>query len=179
MFLATIESLVVGIMPMPSLVTLRAALDSSDEPKDVLPIYIGPIEASAIAAALDGKHDERPLTHSLANNLVQALGGSVSRVVIDRVEGATFFATVYVRCSNGMFTRVDARPSDAIALAIRANAPLFVEEEVMQAASCPRVFNPEEEKRMELEEFDKFIEGVSPEDFATPGKPTASDSHTN
>ena len=94
-------------------------------------------------------------------------------MVINDVEGTTFFATVYVRCPNGMFTRVDARPSDAIALAIRANAPLFVEEKVFETASCPSSFQPGYESKIELEEFDKFIEQVNPEDFVTNDGPAA------
>ena len=168
MFLVSIESLVIG-MPMPSFITLRANNANSDEVShSVLPIRIGTIEATAIAAALDERtlHD-RPLTHTLANNMVNALGGQIGRVVIDRAEGSTFFATIYIRCNNGMFTRVDARPSDAIALAIRADVPLFVEEDVFNAASCPRSFTPGQDKNLEIEEFHKFIDGVEPEDFAT------------
>ena len=162
----SIESLVVGFMPMPSVITLRPNNSSSDDASgNVLPIWIGGVEASAIAAALEPPENGRPLTHSLANSLVHSLGGSVQRVVIDRVEGSTFSATIYVRCNNGMFTRVDARPSDAIALAIHADAPLFVEEDVFTAASCPRSFGPGNEEKIELEEFHKFIDNVNPEDF--------------
>lgn len=174
MFPVSIESLVIGFMPMPSIITLRPNDSSPDDTSgNVLPIWIGSMEASAIAAALDGHGNGRPLTHELANSLVHALGGDVGRVVIDRVEGATFSATVYMRCANGMFTRVDARPSDAIALAIHANAPLFVEDDVFAAASCPRVFHSGNEEKLELEEFHKFIENVNPEDFVPHGNPDA------
>lgn len=163
-----IESLVIGMMPMPSVITLRPSEAHDDIPGDVvLPIWVGPMESTAIAAALDENDPERPVTHKLAKNLITALGGTISRVVIDRVDGSTFFATIYLRCANGLFTRVDARPSDAIALALRSNVPLFVEEEVMQVASCPRSFTPGSEEKIELEEFDKFIEHVNPEDFVT------------
>ena len=168
MFLVSIESLVIG-MPMPSMITLRPSSDTEDNTAgQILPIWIGTMEATAIAAALDerGGHG-RPLTHTLTNNIVQALGGQVGRVVIDRAEGSTFFATIYIRCANGMFTRVDARPSDAIALAIRADVPLFVEEDVFEAAACPRAFNPGQEQNVEIEEFHKFIQGVEPDDFVT------------
>lgn len=168
MFLVSIESLVIG-MPMPSMITLRPSnTDSDDQASQVLPIWIGTMEATAIAAALDERNGhDRPLTHTLANNLVHALGGKIGRVVIDRAEGSTFFATIYIRCSNGMFTRVDARPSDAIALAIRADVPLFVEEDVFAAAACPRAFKPGSEQSVEIEEFHKFIDGVEPDDFVT------------
>lgn len=166
MFMASIESLVIG-MPMPSVITLRPSNAHGDDMENmVLPIWIGTMEATAIAAALDERDThKRPLTHELANNMVHALGGQIGRVVIDKAEGSTFFATIYVRCSNGMFTRVDARPSDAIALAIRADVPLFVEEEVFRAAACPRSFGPGSDESIEIEEFHKFIEDVEPADF--------------
>ena len=170
-----IESLVVGFPPMPSIVCLRPDQDfaeaaaAADIPEDcVLPILMGVSESSAIAAALDGRRPARPLAHEMANSLVRAVGGSVSRVIIDRVEKGTFFATVYLRTGSGMFTRVDARPSDAIALAIHADAPLFVEEAVMRAAGAPRSFaTPDGGAHIEMEEFHKFVEGLDPEDFVT------------
>lgn len=168
MILVSIESLVVGFMPMPSIITLRPTEKRDGIPDDqVLPIWIGSTESAAIAAALDEHQPERPVTHKLMVDVIGAMGGAVSRVVIDRVKGTTFFATVYLRCTNGMFTRIDARPSDAIALAIRSNVPLFVEEDVFRAASCPRSFRPGQDERIEIEEFDKFIESVEPDDFAT------------
>lgn len=167
MVLVNVESLMIGMLPMPSVITLRVAEHREDIAEDlVLPIWIGTMEATAIAAALEGKPTERPITHALAVDMVKALGGNISRVVIDRVEGTTFYATIYLRCSNGMFTRVDARPSDAIALAARSNVPLFVEEAVMKSAACPRVLTGQDEQ-VELEEFDKFIEHITPEDFVT------------
>ena len=164
----SIETLAIGWLPQPSVITLRPANAEGAELADdrVLPICVGPTEATAIAAALDSVHNERPLTHATANNLLQAAGGSIIRAVIDRVEGTTFYATIYVRCGNGLFTRVDSRPSDAIALAICADKPLFVEEAVMEAASNPRALGgPGAEKQVELEEFHKFIEGLNPDDF--------------
>ena len=170
MILVNIESLVIGYMPMPSVMTLRQAEPHDDiDPDLVLPIFIGPMESSAIAAALEDSPDERPLTHTLTNDIVKAMGGEVSRVVIDRVEGTTYFCTVYLRLASGMFTRVDARPSDGIALAIRANAPIFVEEDVFKSSGTPRSFTSPSDRRIEIEEFDKFIEQVDPEDFVTHG----------
>lgn len=166
----SIESLVVGFMPSPSIVALRPNEGKGDDDIErVLPIWIGPMEATCIAAALDDAKAERPLTHELAANMVHVLGGAVSRVCIDRVEGTTFYATIYLRSASGMFTRVDARPSDAIAMAIQADAPLFVDEKVLEMASFPRAFKPGAEKKIEMEEFHKFVEGLKPEDFVTQG----------
>ena len=95
MVLVNVESLVIGLLPMPSVITLRVAEHREDIADDlVLPIWIGTMEATAIAAALEGNATERPITHALAIDLVSSLGGNVSRVVIDRVEGTTFYATI-------------------------------------------------------------------------------------
>ena len=131
----------------------------------------GAIE-KALEALKGGAHivtDTNMALAGISKPGLKALGGQVSRVVIDRVEGSTFFATLYVRCANGMFTRVDARPSDAIALAIRSNAPLYVEDDVFEVASCPRAFGAGDDEKIELEEFDKFIEDIEPDDFVTHG----------
>lgn len=172
-----IESLVMGTPPLRSIVTLRVSRkglhDFSNEQVNedtVLPICMGISETSAIAAALEEKRAKRPLTHQTAIKLVSALGGSISRVIIDKVENDVFYATIYLRCPNGMFTRVDARPSDAIALAIIADAPLFVEDKVLELAGAPRsLLMPNAEENIELEEFHKFIDNVKPEDFLTDG----------
>ena len=167
MILANIESLVIGYLPMPSIITLRQSEPHDGiDPDLVLPILIGTTEASSIAAAIEGEATERPLTHALTVDVVKSLGGAVSRVVIDRVDGTIYYCTVYLRMQNGMFARVDARPSDAIALAVRTNSPIFVEDEVFQNAGTPRSFSASPcDKRIEMEEFDKFIEQVKPEDF--------------
>lgn len=169
----TIESLIMGAPPLRSVVTLcvnRKGIHdfSNEDVKDdtVLPICMGIAETSAIAAALEEKRPERPLSHETAIRIATALGGSISRVIIDKVKDDVFYATLYLRCSNGMFTRVDARPSDAIALAITADAPLFVEDDVLKVAGAPRsLMTPYGEKTVELEEFHKFINDVKPEDF--------------
>ena len=167
MILANIESLVIGYLPMPSIITLRQSEPHDGiDPDLVLPIIIGTMEASSIAAAIEGEPNERPLTHALTADIVKSMGGSVSRIVIDRVEGTIYYCTVYLRLQSGMFTRVDARPSDAIALAVRTNTPIFVEDEVFQNAGTPRSFSASPcDRRIEIEEFDKFIEQVKPEDF--------------
>ncbi|MCD8199677.1 MAG: bifunctional nuclease family protein [Coriobacteriaceae bacterium] len=167
-----IESIAVGMMPAPSVISLRPCEKQAPEYADrSLPIQIGPMEAGTIGAALEGRKTERPLTHDVMNGIVESLDASISRAVIDRVEKNVFYATVYLRRADGMFTRVDARPSDAIALAIKAKAPLFVEEDVIEAASCPDSFVPgsDQEMEIEMEEFHKFIENVDPEDFVTDG----------
>jgi uncharacterized protein len=100
----------------------------------ILPVVIGLLEAQAIAVKLQGVPTPRPLTHDLMNAIMTQLHGKLVRVTIDNVREGTFFATMEIDNSGTVF-KIDSRPSDAIALALRFNAPIFVSEEVMDAAS--------------------------------------------
>jgi bifunctional DNase/RNase len=139
--------------------------------RDVLPIWIGPSEAASIGIALEHHPQPRPMTHDLLANTIYALGANLERVVIDRVEGSTFYATVYIN-SNGRILNIDARPSDSIALAVRMRAPLFVDEDVMNAASHKyssrqeSVIEELEDSQEAMEEFHEFLESITPEDFS-------------
>jgi bifunctional DNase/RNase len=97
----------------------------------VLPIWIGPFEAHAIAMALEGVEPPRPMTHDLLKKVCDHLGAGVSRVVISDVRDGTYYAELYLR-RNGEETVLDARPSDAIALALRSVAPIFISEKLAE-----------------------------------------------
>ena len=99
-----------------------------------LPIWIGNVEATAIAFALQGVATQRPLTHDLLKNLLDELVVSIERIVITELKEGTFYATIELR-QNGSKFSVSSRPSDAIALAVRANTPIFAEEDVLSEAS--------------------------------------------
>ena len=96
-----------------------------DEEKKVLPISIGPLEAQAIALVLQGEIPPRPLTHDLLKSVCENLGGSMEKVVITDIRENTFYAEIYLQ-RNGETIVVDSRPSDAIALALRFQAPIFM-----------------------------------------------------
>jgi len=98
-----------------------------------LPIWIGPAEASAIAVKLQGVAVARPLTHDLLQSVIETLGAAVDRIVIADLENDTFYAKIVLRV-NGGNVEVDSRPSDGLALAVRAGAPIFVEESVLDKA---------------------------------------------
>lgn len=100
----------------------------------VLPIWIGPSEASAIAMQLAEMPFPRPLTHDLLCSVLRGLGGSVEKVVITRVEDGTYFAELLVR-RNGDMISVDARPSDSIAIALRVDARVFAQDELLEEAT--------------------------------------------
>jgi hypothetical protein len=99
-----------------------------------LPIWIGPFEADAITLQLQGVEVARPLTHDLLKGVIEKMGGTISHITVTELKNDTFFARI-VMDMNGKSVEIDARPSDAIALAVRAKAPLFVAEEVMDHAS--------------------------------------------
>jgi bifunctional DNase/RNase len=129
----------------------------------VLPIFIGAVEATAIAFALQGVVTQRPMTHDLMRDLLVGLGVGVERIVITELRDGTFFAEIQMT-NNGTQTSVSSRPSDAIALAARIGAPIYAEEAVLEEAG---ILVTEDEEEDEVERFREFLEGVNPEDFAS------------
>ena len=102
----------------------------------MLPIIIGISEVTAIKMKISGVTPPRPLTHDLLQNAIEQLGAAVEKIIINKLEFNTFFAQLVLRAKDGSLTAVDARPSDSIALALRAQAPIFVAPEVLdQVAS--------------------------------------------
>jgi bifunctional DNase/RNase len=125
-----------------------------------LPIWIGAFEATAIAFALQGIETARPMTHDLMKNIMDQLGISMKQVVISDLKEGTFFAIITLSY-EGKPIKIDARPSDAIALAVRAGVPIFSDENVLSEAS---VFMQSDEEE-EIERFRDFLKDVRPEDF--------------
>jgi uncharacterized protein len=126
-----------------------------------LPILIGPFEATAIALALEGAPVPRPLSHDLMRSILETLDARLEQVVIHDIKDSTFFAKLIVRC-DGDLSEIDARPSDAIALALRAQAPIFVSDKIVleEANSEKRPINDNEVAR-----FKKFLDDLRPSDF--------------
>jgi len=131
------------------------------EERGFIPILIGPAEANAITIQMEGIKPPRPITHDLLKNILDGFGAKVSRVVITELKDETHYARIYLKTGKGEID-IDARPSDAIALALRTDAPIFISEEV--AAKAMVIHREEEDK--ELEEFRKFLDSVTPQDFA-------------
>jgi len=100
-------------------------LSDADE-KTFLPIMVGPFEAQAIALPLQGKAVPRPMTHDLLHTICEKLEASVEKIVVSDISGGTFYADVFFRLENGEEMIIDSRPSDAIALAIRSDAPIYI-----------------------------------------------------
>ncbi len=106
----------------------------------VLPIVIGLAEASAIKLKISGFEPARPLTHDLLHSTIKYLEADVEKIIIDKLEENTFHAKIVLKTSSGQEKIIDARPSDSIALAVRAHAPIFVEDEIIKQLE---IFNKE------------------------------------
>lgn len=100
----------------------------------MLPIWVGAYEANAIALEIEKIAPQRPMTHDLLRNLIVEMGASVERVVVTELRDNTFFAVIELRSSDGSPMMLDSRPSDAIALALRADCPIYVDMEVIRAS---------------------------------------------
>lgn len=145
--------------------TPMVLLREQDGPHRLLPIYIGSPEASAIHYALEGVEPPRPLTHDLFLSALDAVSASVSKIVVTEMVNRTFFAEVHLSSPSGD-TSISARPSDAIALAVRCGAPLFALDELMDDQGQEPPVEPEEEAAEIIDEFKDFLEDLNPEDFA-------------
>jgi bifunctional DNase/RNase len=133
----------------------------------VLPIYIGPEEAKAIALSLEGVVTPRPMTHDLLRDTLEALGAALNRITVTDLRDRTFYAELELRI-DGRTVRVSSRPSDAIALAVRVSAPIYAAEAVLdEAAAAPEEEKSDPEQAEEIvDQFREFIDQVNPDDFA-------------
>jgi bifunctional DNase/RNase len=118
----------------------------------MLPIWVGAYEANAIALEIEKIAPPRPMTHDLLRNLIVELGLTVDRVVVTSLRDNTFYAVIEMTSENGDAMRLDSRPSDAIALALRADCPIFVDQEVIQASRNSVATDEEGESEGEIGE---------------------------
>jgi bifunctional DNase/RNase len=136
----------------------------SEKSNQAIPIWIGLLEATSIASALQNIKYERPMTHDLFKNFTELLDISISKIEVCDLKDNTFYAKIYFISKDGNF-EMDARPSDAIALALRFDAPIFVTDEIMQKS---KIGDGEAEVLDTSEEGKKwadYLESLSPEDF--------------
>ncbi len=165
-----IDSIRVSLMSQHRVVVLRE-IDSNR----YLPIWIGPFEADAITLQLQGVQVARPLTHDLLKGVIDKMGATISHITVTELKNETFFAQI-VMDVNGKSIEIDSRPSDAIALAVRVKAPLFVADAVMEAASIvPEVSLEEDgaavsepvsaEEQEKLAAFRDFIDELDLDDL--------------
>jgi bifunctional DNase/RNase len=148
-----VKALIVDPIANVPVVILRDA-----DQKNFLPIWVGVFEANAIALQMEGVSTPRPMTHDLLRNVIRQIEGDVTHVVINNLEENTFYAQIHIRVANRELT-VDSRPSDAIALALRAHAPLFVEESVLEKSRCA----DDSAEAHGAERLRKWLEDADPE----------------
>ena len=162
-----IETIVMSAGPVPSIIVLRerGGATSSDTPQRALSIQTGSFEAASVGRGVEGTVGNRPVTHELFVNVLSELGCKLERVEITRVDGAVFYATLVLLDASGDEKRVDARPSDALALAVRVSAPVYVEDDVMNRAGTVSAKERERDSEEEIRRFDEFVQTLSPNDF--------------
>ncbi|MEG0072605.1 MAG: bifunctional nuclease family protein [Raoultibacter sp.] len=160
-----VQTLIVSTLPAPSVIVLQPLEDNDPaENSRIVPIWVGINEATQLGIALEKARFARPMTHDLLLDALTNLDACVDHVVITEMKGSTFYSKLVLR-HHGHLTELDARPSDAIALALRQSAPLYIEESVLEKASFPYVFKKHPDEETEVEEFRTFVEGLAPEDF--------------
>jgi bifunctional DNase/RNase len=161
---------------MQPVVLLAPLLADEDGPRMMVPIWVGSQEAASISIAVSGDEPPRPLSHDLMQRLLAVVGATVERVEVTRIEEGTYYAELSLSTPTGHVT-LDCRPSDAIALASRVGAPLFVAEAVLAEAGVPEDSAEEAEDdgteepqspaeaEQSVAEFRRFLDDVDPEDF--------------
>jgi bifunctional DNase/RNase len=159
-----IDSVRVSLMSQHRIVVLKEA-----DTDRYLPIWIGPFEADAITIQLQGVQVARPLTHDLLKSVIREMGISVSHILVSELRDDTFYARI-VMDVDGKSMEIDSRPSDAIALAVRVGAPIFVDEQVMDQASITpekeigtEQVTPEEEEKLSV--FRDFVDSLDLDDL--------------
>ena len=160
-----VQTLIVSAAPAPSIIVLQPVEEPTQPGKfRIIPIWVGINEATQMGIAMEKARFARPMTHDLLLDALTNLDARVDHVVINDVKGAMFFARLTLKQHDRLID-LDARPSDALALAIRQQAPIYIEEDVLERASFPYVFKKAPDEETELADFRSFLEGIAPEDF--------------
>lgn len=153
---------VIGVrveMPSNQPIVLLKEIDGSR----FLPIWVGAVEATAIAFAQQGVEPPRPLTHDLMNNLLDLLDATLTAVHITEIKDGIFYATLFLRDSNGGQLTISARPSDAIALAVRSHTNILATQELLDEIGIE--IPQGDGENQEVEKFREFLDQINPEDF--------------
>jgi hypothetical protein len=154
-----IEMMIKGLMIDP--ITNMPIVILKDKAGDrVLPIWVGVFEANAIALQIENISTPRPMTHDLIKNILTEIEAEVQRIVVSDLRDNTFYAMIYLD-RDGETIAIDARPSDAIALALRTRAPIFVEDSVVESAKGLDL----SKESTDSERLQKWLEGLNPDDL--------------
>ncbi len=154
-----IEMVVHGVTLDPVSQMPIVVLRAKDNEEVLLPIWIGIFEADSIVRQLQNIEPPRPMTYELMKSIIENMGARLEKVVINDLRDSTYYAELHILQGNNLIV-IDSRPSDAINLALRFDAPVFVEEEVLEKSRVPK---PEEDE--EKEKLREWLENIKPEDF--------------
>lgn len=162
---------VLGLQVEPSSNAPFVVLGEQDEPHRLLPLFIGPAEAAAIAIAVSENIPPRPMTHDLLAMVIDTLGATVVCAEISEIRDESFRGYLVVRTSEGD-QYIDARPSDAIAVAVRVGAPVFASDEVLEQSGIVPAPPSELAIDAEVDQFRAFLDGIDPDDFGAGSGPS-------
>jgi len=154
-----IEMTIKGLMIDP-ITNMPIIILRDDAGQRMLPIWVGVFEANAIALQLEAVQTPRPMTHDLMKNLLEHMGASIERVVVCDLRENTFYATIHLRVGERRIP-VDSRPSDAIALALRTESPIFVEDAVIEGAQTAE----NDKESTDVGRLRKWLEGLTEEEL--------------
>ncbi|HLF87291.1 MAG TPA: bifunctional nuclease family protein [Nitrospiria bacterium] len=144
-----IKLIVDGIVTDPNAESQMVIL-RDEKSKEILPIWVGAVEGNAIRFALEKIVPPRPMTHDLLKNMIDSLGAKIKMILVNEIKNNTYYASIYLEC-KGAEQVIDSRPSDAIALALRTDSPIYATEDVL--------------KKRSAESLDEWLEKLKPKDF--------------
>jgi uncharacterized protein len=153
-----VEMKIRGLM-MDPVTNMPIVILRDTEGNQILPIWVGIYEANAIALEIEKVSTPRPMTHDLIKNLLLGLSTGVQKVVVSELKDDTFFAVIWLE-KDGQIISVDSRPSDALALALRLDCPIFVDDAVLKSSKSASVSD-----KVQTEELRRWLEGLGDEDF--------------
>jgi uncharacterized protein len=148
-----------GLMVDP-LTNLPIIILRNDERDRVLPIWVGPVEANAIALQIENVATQRPMTHDLLRTVITDMGGQLTRAIIHELRDSTFYAYLEIEMGEERLL-IDARPSDALALSLRAKVPIFVDEQIFEHVKAVD-FVPQQ---VDQERLQRWLESLDPDDL--------------
>jgi bifunctional DNase/RNase len=157
--MAEVEMKIRGLM-MDPVTNMPIVVLKDAEGDTVLPIWVGVFEANAIALEIEKVTTPRPMTHDLIKNLLTALGGAVHKVVVTELKDDTFYAVIWAE-HEGSIISIDSRPSDALAVALRVDCPIYVEDEVLRTSKQATSMS----EQVSSDELRKWLEGLNDDDM--------------
>ena len=156
--MAEVEMRIRGLM-MDPVTNMPIVVLKDVEGDSVLPIWVGVYEANAIALEIEKVTTPRPMTHDLLKNMLTGFGASVSKIVVTELKDDTFYAVIWAE-RDGEVISIDSRPSDALALALRVDCPIYVDDEVLRVSKVVTAAS----ERLSSEDLKKLLEGLTDED---------------